>query len=90
MSALHIGLSLMVLGIILFLTGRIYRRRLDTRASNGSVAVGRDNSGSINNINLGGSGKGHPGGHGITLTAIAVELVGIGVTLWHAFHLAAK
>jgi hypothetical protein len=80
----------MVLGIILFLTGRIQNSRSSAQASNGSVAVGHDNSGSINNINLGSPDKGHAGAHKITLIAIAVEFIGIGVTLWHAFHLATK
>lgn len=82
------GLGLIVMGILLFAIGR--RKRNGTIASHGSVAIGRDNSGSIFNINQLAPQSGHSGGHAITILAIFVELIGIGVTLWHAYHLAAR
>jgi len=82
-----IGLGLVVIGFFLFAAGR--RKQSGAVASNGSVAVGRDNSGTILNINQPPQ-SGHSGGHSLTLAAILVELVGIGVTLWHAYHMVAK
>jgi hypothetical protein len=82
------GLGLIVMGLLLFVIGR--RNRNGTIASHGSVAIGRDNSGPILNINQLAPQSGHSGGHAITILAILVELIGIGVTLWHAYHLVAK
>ncbi len=78
----------MVVGVLLFAVGR--RKQSSAVASNGSVAVGGNNSGSIVNINQPSAPPSHSGGHGLTIAAIIVELVGIGVTLWHAYHLTAK
>lgn len=82
------GLGLIVMGLLLLVVGR--RKRNGAVASNGSVAIGRDNSGPILNINQPAPQSGHSGGHAITILAIMVELMGIGVTLWHAYHLVAR
>lgn len=85
---MFVGLGLMVVGVLLFAAGR--RKRSSAVASNGSVAVGGNNSGSIVNINQPSATPSRSGGHGMTTAAIIVELIGIGVTLWHAYHLVAK
>lgn len=84
----YVGLGLMVVGVLLFAVGR--RKRSGAVSSSGSVSVGGNNSGSIININQPSAPPSHSGGHGLTIMAMIVELVGIGVTLWHAYHLAAK
>lgn len=84
---IYVGLGLMVVGVLLFSVGR--RKRSSAVSSEGSVAVGGNNSGSIVNINHISAPPSHSGGHGLTIAAIIVELVGIGVTLWHAYHMAA-
>jgi hypothetical protein len=78
----------MVLGVLLFAVAR--RKTSSATASQGSVSVGNNNSGQVVNINHQSSPPAHSGGHGLTLIAIFVEVVGIAVTLWHAFHLTAK
>lgn len=88
---LYIGLALMVLGVVLFLLGRrAGSRSVRVEASGGSVAVGGSNKGSITNFNLGAPPPAPHGTHWLTWVAVVVELLGIGVTLWHALHLAAK
>lgn len=85
MIGLWIGISLIVLGGVLLAVARLNDRRVS--ASQGSVAIGGDNRGTITNVNIG--EKQPPSrGHALTYVAIAVELIGIGVTLWHAYHLA--
>ncbi len=87
MSGFWIGVGLMVLGIVLLLVSRGRARQV--AASGGSVAIGGDNMGNVSNVNVGGAhSQSH--GHGLTYAAIGVELVGIAVTLWHAWHLASK
>lgn len=87
---LYVGLTLMVLGIVLFFIGRSKSKKVRVEASNGSVAVGGKNTGSITNLNVGTPSPAAHGSHSITYLAIGVELVGIAVTLWHAWHMAAK
>lgn len=83
---IYVGAALMLAGVLLFVLGR--RKRGTAVSSNGSVSVGGDNSGSIVNINQTSGSPKHGGGHGLTIVAMVVELIGIGVTLWHAYHLA--
>ncbi len=83
-----IGLALMVLGIALFLLGRSKSKEKRVHASNGSIAVGGKNTGSITNLNIGGSEDTAHGAHGLTKLSIFVEFIGISVTIWHAWHLA--
>ena len=78
----------MIMGGLLLEFNR--RGRGGATASNGSVAVGGDNSGPIVNINRSLPQSGHSGGHSLTIVAALVEVVGIGVTIWHAYHLMAK
>lgn len=86
---LYVGLALMALGIVLFFAGRSKSKTVRVEASSGSVAVGGENAGSITNVNV---GTPPPAEHRsqITYLATGVELVGIAVTLWHAWHIVAK
>lgn len=87
---LYVGLALMALGIVLFFIGRSKSKTVRVEASSGSVAVGGKNTGSITNLNVGATPTAAHGSHSLTYWAIGVELVGIAVTLWHAWHMAAK
>jgi hypothetical protein len=75
---------------VFFIAGRSKLKTVRVEASSGSVAVGGKNTGSIKNTNIGAPPAAVHGSHGLTKLAIGVELVGIAVTLWHAWHLAAK
>ena len=88
--ALYVGLALMGLGIVLFVVGRSTSKTSRVEASGGSVAVGGKNTGSITNLNVGAPPVAARGSHSLTYVAIGVELTGIAVTLWHAWHMAAK
>ena len=83
-----IAIALMVMGVVLFVVGRVSASKsVHVSATDGSVAVGRDNSGSI--VNIKNAPPGAPAQHGshmLTKVAIAVELVGIGVGLLHLWH----
>jgi len=83
------GIGLMIAGAVLFFLGRGKSKRVSVHASGGSVAVGGDNIGPITNINQTHKER-RAEGHGITVLAIVVELVGIAVIIWHTMHLAAK
>lgn len=92
---LIVGVALMVLGIILFVFSRRSKSKsVQVIASGGSIAVGGNNSGSINYNQppqlapTAAPAPAQHGSHALTWVAIAVELVGIGVTVWHAWHLA--
>ena len=87
---LWIGLGLMAVGIILFVVSRAVSggRNRSVTASNGSVAVGGNNSGTITNVSGAGQGSAGHSSHGLTVFAIVVELVGIGGTVWHVVHIA--
>ncbi|UPG89508.1 hypothetical protein L2Y96_19240 [Luteibacter aegosomaticola] len=87
---LYVGLTLMALGIVLFFAGRSKSKVVQVEASTGSVAVGGKNTGSITNVNCGTPSPLPHGSHRLTYFAVGVELLGIAVTLWHAWHLAAK
>lgn len=75
----------MVVGMALFAFTRTRRKGNSVNARGGSVAVGGNNSGTITNINHVSEGS-----HTITIISIIVELVGIGVVIWHAMHLVIK
>jgi hypothetical protein len=89
MNTLTLAVILIVAGIILFIIGRRGPKvGSSTMATGGSVAVGGSSSGPITNFNAGsGHGEKHVG-HTITVIAIIVEVIGIAVVIWHAFHLA--
>lgn len=87
---LYVGLALMVSGIVLFFVGRSRSKTVRVEASGGSVAVGGKNSGPITNLNVGAPAAAAHGSHLLTYVSIAVELIGIVVVLWHAWHMAAK
>lgn len=84
------GFALMGLGIMLFLVGRSKSKIIRVEASTGSVAIGGKNSGTITNTNIGGLPVASHGSHWLTVVAIVVELAGMAVVIWHAWHLAAK
>jgi hypothetical protein len=86
---LYVGLGLMALGIVLFLIGRSRSKIVRVEASSGSVAVGGKNTGSITNLNVGGAPAAAHSSHALTYASIVVELVGIAVVIWHAWHMAA-
>ena len=85
----YVGLALMGLGVVLFFMGRSKSKTVRVEANSGAVAVGGKNTGSITNVNIGTPPVARRS-HSLTYWAIAVELVGIAVTLWHAWHMAAK
>ena len=87
---LYVGLALMVLGIVLFLVGRLRSKTVSVEASGGSIALGGKNSGPITNLNVGAPAAAAHGSHSLTYVTIAVELIGIIVVLWHAWHMAAQ
>lgn len=81
----------MGLGIVLFFLGRSKSKAVRVEATSGSIAVGGKNTGSISNINISTPPPVAHDSHSLlTYVAIGVELVGIVVTLWHAWHMAAK
>lgn len=86
----YVGLALMGLGIILFIIGRLKSNTARVEARSGSIAVGGNNTGSINNINIGSVPTSAHSSNSLTYIAMVVELVGITVTLWDVFHVAAK
>lgn len=86
-SQVILAIALMVLGIVLFVAGRVSATNAaQVTATDGSVTVGRDNNGSIVNIKDSTSAPAQHGSHTLTKVAIAVELVGIGVGLLHLWH----
>lgn len=88
---LFVGLALIVLGVVLFVVGRRSgSKNVRVEASGGSVAVGGNNKAPITNVNVGAQTPAPHGNHWLTWVAIVVEVIGIGVTLWHAWHLAVK
>jgi len=84
-----IGIGLAFAGVLIFIIGRLRSKRVSVRASSGSVAVGGSSSAPITNINVD-SHKNTEPGHGLTVVAIVVEIIGIAVVIWHAIHLATK
>lgn len=88
---LYLGIALMVLGVVLLFVGRPSKSKsksLHVQASGGSVAVGGANKGNITSVNLGSPPPAPHGHHWLTWLAIGVELIGIAVVLWHAWHMA--
>ncbi|HPH06817.1 MAG TPA: hypothetical protein PL131_13180 [Methylotenera sp.] len=92
MIGLILSLIFMVVGIILIAFGIKRNKKVNVSASNGSIAVGGNNSGVMLNVgnNATPSNQSPSHGHGLTILGIIVELAAIGVTVWHALHLAAK
>ena len=93
MNILVLGVTLMVIGVVILIASLVRNKKVNVAANNNSVAVGGNNSGVVLNINRSEgipAKKEHEHSHGITILGIAVELVGIGVTIWHAMHLAGK
>jgi hypothetical protein len=92
MEGIIFGILFMMVGIFLIAFGIKRNKKINVSASNGSMAVGGDNSGVMLNIgnNSTPSNQSPAHGHGLTILGIIVELAAIGVTVWHALHLAAK
>lgn len=88
MVGLLIGVGLMILGLVLFVFSKTSGKRNAVNASGGSVAIGGYNTGTITNINT--NSKSSSKSHGVTIIAIIVEMIGIGVTIWHAVHLVGR
>jgi hypothetical protein len=88
MQSFWVGITLILLGAVIWLFGRRGPRGGAVVASKGSVAIGGDNTGSISNINK--TDSGHDGHGFLTKLAIFVELLGIASIIWHTIHMAAK
>jgi hypothetical protein len=84
-----IGIGLVIAGALIFVVGRLRSKRVSVRASSGSVAVGGNSTAPITNVNVD-SHKDQGPGHGMTVVAIVVEIIGIAVVIWHAIHLATR
>jgi hypothetical protein len=84
-----IGVGLVIAGAVIFVLGRLKSKRVSVRASGGSVAIGGSSSAPITNVNID-AHKDHAPGHGLTVVAIVVEIIGILVVIWHAIHLTTK
>ena len=82
------GIVLIVIGTSLLIVSLLRRKRVTVQA-NGGIAIGGGvkNSTVVNRSSSPAAPSKH-GGHGLTVIAIVVELVGIVVTLWHAYHMA--
>jgi hypothetical protein len=90
MNMIYVGVGLMVFGVVLFGIAQIFKGNT-VKADNGSIAIGGDSGAPIINTHINQkAAEKHSGGHGLTYVAVVVELTGIGVTIWHALHLAAK
>lgn len=91
---LLLGLILMSLGIVMLVYQFATRNGNQKKVGRDdrSVHVGGSNTGLINTGSIGGGDEERHGGHShwLTIIAMLVELAGIAVTLWHAFHLASK
>jgi hypothetical protein len=82
-----VGTILIFVGIGLLIVSRSRSTHSTVRASKGSIAVGGANTGQITNLN---NNAQEGGGHGLTVVAIIVEVIGIAVVIWHALHLASR
>jgi hypothetical protein len=88
MSWYLLGGGLIALGLVLFFIGRRSGGR-SISAKRGSIAIGGSSYGPVTNIQSVSQKATEPSGeHWITMLAIITELVGIGITIWHASHLA--
>jgi hypothetical protein len=87
---LYLGFAVMALGIVLFVVGRVKSKSMRVEAIGGSVSVGGKNTGKITNVNIGTPPVAAHGPHLLTYVSIGVELIGIFVVLWHAWHMTAK
>jgi nitrate reductase gamma subunit len=91
MNWLHIGVIIILLGIVLLLVDRRNHsrgRRSTVSASHGSVAVGGNSNAPI--INASTVAKPEPSGRWLKVIGIIVELGGIAAVIWHATHLAGR
>ncbi len=84
MEIFLVSFALMVLGGVIYWLGRRRRPSVNVKvtATKNSVAIGGANSGSVTNTQTN-----EAAGHGIlTIVAIVVELVAIGLALFQIFH----
>lgn len=93
MDGIIFGFIFMILGGVLIAAGIKRNKKVNVTASHGSMAVGGNNTGVMlniasNNPTPAPEHKSH--GHGLTIIGIIVELAAIGVTVWHAMHLAGQ
>lgn len=91
MSLLFLGIGLMIAGGVLFGMGRRFSQRTVVKASGGSVAVGGSSTAPITNVNVNSHNQNSAhGGHALTVVAIFIEIIGIAVVIWHAWHLTGR
>lgn len=84
-TGLLVGIGGIVAGLVIYLC-RPKAGRDDRSISIGGNNTGIANSGHINVGNPNAHAN-KPHSHLITWIAVVVEIIGIGVTLWHAYHL---
>lgn len=87
MNGLIIGAVLMLVGGLLFIAAK-RTKKVNISATNGSQAVGGNNSGIMLNMGSQPAPPQEPHSHWLTVVSIIVELIGMGVVVWHALHLA--
>ncbi len=83
-----LGIGLVILGALLFIVALSKTRSVN--ASQGSVAVGNNNSGQIVNVNQQGAQTAPTGGIWLTLIAIVIEVTGIAISLFQVIQLTTK
>jgi hypothetical protein len=89
MSGYLLGGGLIALGLVFFFIGRRSGGGKSISANRGSIAIGGSSYGPVTNIqSVSQKATERSGEHWITVVAIITELVGIGITIWHAYHLA--
>lgn len=82
------GLATFVLGTGLLLFSLLRRKRVVVQANSGIAIGGSVDSSTVINQSSSSASPAKHHGHGLTIVAIVVELIGIAVTLWHAYHMA--
>lgn len=82
------GIAIIVIGTVLLAVSLMRRKRITVQASNGIAIGGNVENSTVINQPPAPKPQTKHGGHGLTIVAIVVELVGIAVTLWHASHMA--
>ena len=86
-----LGMTLIVLGILIYIVPKFFQRKNIVIAKSGSVVIQGNNAAPIQAINISAAEKpSHQGRHVVTYFSIVIEIIGIGTTIWHAMHLGAK
>lgn len=82
------GIAVMVFGAILLVVSLVRRKRVTVQAHGGIAIGGNVKNSTVISQSRSSESQAKHGGHGLTIVAIVVELVGIAVTVWHASHMA--